>query len=58
MSFNDLVKKEAARKKASQEKGPKSESVDDKSSTPESKSVDPCGTEEPDPARSHRATNS
>jgi len=41
MSFNDLAKKEAANKKASQEKDPKSQAATERTSESKSVSTDP-----------------
>lgn len=41
MSFNDLAKKEAADKKASQEKDPKSQAATERNSEPKSEVIDP-----------------
>ena len=41
MSFNDLAKKEAAEKKASQEKDPKSQTGTERTSEPKPEPTDP-----------------
>ncbi|MEJ6396104.1 hypothetical protein V8J82_22810 [Gymnodinialimonas sp. 2305UL16-5] len=41
MSFNDLAKKEAADKKASQQKDPKSQGTTERNSEPKSEATDP-----------------